>query len=389
MPVNYTRRHDLFLDAGFEDPKQALNLLYEDAEQLGLLNPNKEATLALDESMTRAAQRVDKMLSPPVRKLLDSAPEFLFNRSGDLANLLWLARTIDVSSNDSADANTDDTFHLGAFVFGLAARMWQRGLHRETAAMIRFLVAVDFDYGALYQEPGIAYGFFQSRDPNPLAWKLLHFIDDRESARNPSHNTNRKPLDKIHALELGCGIGNDALGLMSGHRAASYVGCDLSSIALAEHARRAAPLLAEKPELSHTLIEGDFVSTLRKRDDKNLQNINLIYSYSSLHYFSSTELTEIFSLVHDALEPGVGIFAFAIKGKGSIWDGEGTPLYRPDVWINYDGQTRWFPSEKSIATMMDNHGFEMLLHEWHEHWGYSKHGERDLFHYVICTPRAS
>ncbi len=384
MPVNYTRRHDLFLDAGFENPKQALELLYEDAEQLGLLNPKKEATLALDESMDRAAQRADEMLSAPVRKLLDNASEYLFKRNGDLANLLWLARTIDTSSD------TEHPFHLGAFVFGLASRMWQRGLQRETAAMIRFLVAVDFDYGALYQEPGIAYGFFQSRDPNPLAWKLLHFIDDRESTRSP----NRKPLDKIHALELGCGIGNDALGLMSGSRAASYVGCDLSAIALAEHARRAAPLLAEKPELSHSLIEGDFVSTLRQlnnkdSDDKNLKKTNLIYSYSSLHYFSSVELTEIFSLVHDALEPTVGIFAFAIKGAGSIWDGEGTPLYRPDVWINFDGQTRWFPSRESIATMMDNHGFEMLLHEWHEHWGYSKHGERDLFHYVICTPRAS
>ncbi len=385
MPVNYTRRHDLFLDAGFENPDQALKLLYEDAQQLGLLNPNKEATLALDEIMVRAAQRVDKMLSAPVRKLLDSAPELLFNRGGDLANLLWLARTIDSPTDANPDNTSTESFHLGAFVFGLAARMWQRGFHRETAAMIRFLVAVDFDYGALYQEAGIAYGFFQSRDPNPLAWKLLHFIDDREAARHP----NRKPLDKIHALELGCGIGNDALGLMSGSRAASYVGCDLSSIALTEHARRAAPLLAEKPELNHSLIEGDFVSTLRKRDDKTLKQTNLIYSYSSLHYFSSVELTEIFTLVHDALEPGVGIFAFAIKGKGSIWDGEGTPLYRPDVWINFDGQTRWFPSRESIATMMDNHGFEMLLHEWHEHWGYSKHGERDLFHYVICTPRAS
>lgn len=385
MPANYTRRHDLFLDAGFTSSAQALALLYEDAEHLGLISPEKEATLALDESMARAAQRVDTMLSAPVRKLLDAATELLFERGGDLATLLWLARNLDDA------ANPTETLHLGAVVFGLAARMWQRGLKHETAAMIRFLVAVDFDYGALYQEPGIAYGFFQPRDPNPLAWKLLHFIDDRE--KNQSPNATRKPLDQIHALELGCGIGNDALGILSGHRTASYVGCDLSDIALQEHARRAQPILTQKPHLQHTLIQGDFVTTLRQINSpastETLPNTNLIYSYSSLHYFSSAELTEIFSLVHNALEPGLGLFAFAIKGKGSIWDGEGTPLYRPDVWINFDGQSRWFPSRQSIATLIDAHGFEMLLHEWHEHWGYSKHGERDLFHYVICTPRVS
>lgn len=382
MPANYTRRHDLFLDAGFKSSAQALALLYEDAEQLGLLNPEKQATLDLDQSMARAAERVDTLLSEPLRKLLDAAPELLFERGGDLATLLWLAKSLDASPD-----NTEESLHLGAIVFGLAARMWQRGLHRETAAMIRFLVAVDFDYGALYQEPGIAYGFFQSRDPNPLAWKLLHFIDDR--ARYKYKHPEQNPLEELHFLELGCGIGNDALGLMSGNRTASYVGCDLSDIALQEHASRAKPLLAEKPHLQHKLIQGDFVSTLRQSDSETLKNTNIIYSYSSLHYFSSVELTEIFRLVHNALEPGVGLFCFAIKGKGSIWDGEGTPLYRPDVWINYDGQTRWFPSRDSIASMIDAHGFEMLLHEWHEHWGYSKHGERDLFHYVICTPRVS
>ncbi|MBA2661933.1 MAG: class I SAM-dependent methyltransferase [Bradymonadaceae bacterium] len=372
MPANFTRRRDLFLDAGFSDAEQAIALLYEDAEQLGLVGTKQGVALGIEQSMERAAERVDTMLSAPVRHLLDAAPEWIFERGGDLATLLWLARNLDQS----------EKFHLGALVFGLASRMWQRGFRRETAAMIRFLVAVDFDYGALYQEAGIAYGFFQPRDPNPLAWKLLDHVETR------AQNMASDRLEHLHVLELGCGIGNDALGLLSSLRTASYVGCDISRIALDEHLGRVKPLLDERPQLAHSLIEGDFVSALADRKNAMLQRLNLIYSYSSLHYFSSGELAEIFKLVHEVLEAGVGLFCFAIKGKGSIWDGEGTALYRPDVWINYDGQSRWFPSRTSLAAMIDRHGFEILLHEWHEHWGYSEHGKRDLFHYVICSPRA-
>jgi hypothetical protein len=97
----------------------------------------------------------------------------------------------------------------------------------------------------------------------------------------------------------------------------------------------------------------------------------------------------LFDRVRALLRPGDGLFCFAIKGEGSVWDGQGVPLYRPDVWINLDGQSRWFPSKDAVRRMVDGHRFELLVHEWHEHWGYSEVGKADRFHYVICTPRGA
>ena len=30
--------------------------------------------------------------------------------------------------------------------------------------------------------------------------------------------------------------------------------------------------------------------------------------------------------------------------------GAGLPLYRPDVWVNWDGQSRWFPQKRGVCT---------------------------------------
>jgi len=87
--------------------------------------------------------------------------------------------------------------------------------------------------------------------------------------------------------------------------------------------------------------------------------------------------------------PGGGFFAFGIKGQGSVWDGQGLPLYRPDVWVNWDGQSRWFPSREALVRQLDRAGFEVRFHELHDHWGYSELGKRDVFHYVLLTPRAA
>jgi hypothetical protein len=57
------------------------------------------------------------------------------------------------------------------------------------------------------------------------------------------------------------------------------------------------------------------------------------------------------------------------------------------VWINWDGQSRWFPSREALVRQLDRAGFELRFHELHDHWGYSEHGKRDVFHYVLCSPR--
>ena len=179
-------------------------------------------------------------------------------------------------------------------------------------------------------------------------------------------------------LELGAGIGNDALGFLTSPRVASFVGTDLSESGLKTLAERAAD-----PRVR--ILPGDFAQLLKASASHSLETVNLVYSYSSLHYFSSSELSEILSDIHRLLAPSNGHLAFAIKGAGSVWAGQGLPLYRPDVWINHDGQSRWFPGVAALDDLLEKHRFSPKFHEIHDHWGYSERGKRDLFHYVLCA----
>jgi len=357
VPANYTRRHDLFADAGLSDPDAAIMSLLKAADSRGWTKPG----MALAESL-RLVVDFDHQLAPFVQSLLDLGVDWLTLRGGDLATMLWLAHS-----------QAGEDLDLASFVFTFVLKLWESDHQREAAALMRFLVAVDFDYSDLYLEQGIAHAFFEAREPNPLVWKLLQHCKDRHGPA-------------LRILELGCGIGNDAIGFLSGTQTEAYTGVDLSQPALDSHKERFAA--KDRPQAEHRLIQGDFVQSLKDHAGVDPGEVNVIYSYSSLHYFSSDEVKMIFNLVRRLLEPGIGLFCFAIKGKGSAWDGQGVPLYRPDVWINYDGQSRWFPSKSALTKLVDNYGFELRVHQWHEHWGYSELGKCDQFHYVICTPRA-
>jgi hypothetical protein len=164
------------------------------------------------------------------------------------------------------------------------------------------------------------------------------------------------------------------------------VGVDVSADALDAFRARAA---REGPPVAPVLVQGDFLEALERRPGA-AAGANLVYSYSSLHYFSSGELARIYALVRGLLGTagsGGGFFGFGIKGAGSVWEGQGLPLYRPDVWINWDGQSRWFPSREALDRQLDRAGFEVRFHEQHAHWGYSEVGKKDVFHYVLCSPR--
>ena len=58
------------------------------------------------------------------------------------------------------------------------------------------------------------------------------------------------------------------------------------------------------------------------------------------------------------------------------------------MWVNWDGQSRWFPSRDALSRQLDRAGYELFFHELHDHWGYSERGQRDVFHYVLASPRA-
>src|SRR5512133_3581793 len=93
MPANFTRRRDLFLDAGFAAPDAALDALGREVAALGL--PARWGASAPPEGLgaLRAllAPRLARVPAEQLR-LARHVPEFVTARSGDLATALWLAR---------------------------------------------------------------------------------------------------------------------------------------------------------------------------------------------------------------------------------------------------------------------------------------------------------
>ncbi len=399
MPANFTRRRDLFLDAGFADPDGVLERLRREVVALGL--PAEWGTAAPPGGSTALREALARRVSalPPEQlRLARHVPEFVTERSGDLATALWLAR-----------AEHGEALDLPGFLLAILDALAAAGRERDALAYARFMLDLRFDWGRVYGDPRLAYEFTRAREPSPLVWRLL----DELGARGA----------RLRVLELGCGVGNDAFGFLSAPMVDAYCGVDVSEDALRAFEER---WHRERPPVRPSLVRSDFVEAL-SRASPPAAGANLVYSYSSLHYFSSGELARIYALVRRLLlddasaraegQPDeaapvragaqgreaplrtsrrsdraprqeVGFFAFGMKGAGSVWEGQGLPLYRPDVWVNWDGQSRWFPSREALARQVDRAGFEIRFHELYAHWGYSERGKKDVFHYVLCSPRA-
>jgi SAM-dependent methyltransferase len=361
MPANFTRRRDLFLDAGFADPDAALDALGREVAALGL--PAEWGTTAPPGGLgaLRAALAPRLARVPPEQlRLARHVPEFVTARSGDLATALWLAR-----------AEHGDALDLPGFLLAVLDGLAVAGRERDALAFARFMLDLRFGWVRVYQDPHLDYAFTRPREPNPLVWRLLEELGARGA--------------RLRVLELGCGVGNDAFGFLNAPIVEAYTGVDVSADALRAFDER---WRRERPPVRPVLVAGDFAEVLA-RAAPPAPGANLVYSYSSLHYFSSAELARIYALVRALLLESTedGFFAFGIKGAGSVWEGQGLPLYRPDVWINWDGQSRWFPSQEALGRQLDRAGFEVRFHELHAHWGYSEQGKRDVFHYVLCSPR--
>jgi SAM-dependent methyltransferase len=363
MPANFTRRRDLFEDAGFADVDRLLPAITAEIAGLGLSSHSaaewSSPTSEVRGGLAARAGRVDR----DQLRLALLVPEWLAERSGDLATALWLARE-----------EHGEALDVPGFLLAVFDALLRRGRERDALAFARFVLDLGFDWSRVYRDHTLAYEFLRDREPNPLVWQLLDWLGSRDH--------------RLRVLELGCGRGNDAFGFLRSDRVDGYVGIDLAGEAMVAFGRRVA---AESPRVTPSIVHGDFAELLAALPDE-ARAANLVYSYSSLHYFSSGELRRIFAAVNAhlrSLRPAPGFFAFAIKGAGSIWHGQGLPLYRPDVWVNWDGQSRWFPSKAALGRELDLAGFEVRFHELHDHWGYSEEGKRDIFHYVLCSPRAA
>jgi len=357
MSANDARRLELLRDAGFPLPESALSNLREGVATLPL-----PGGIANEVETIRAAiaDRVARLPADQTR-LARLVPELLAERSGDLATALWLAR-----------AQHGETLDLTGFALAVLDAFLATGRETEGLALARFLLDGRFDWQKVYDSGTVPHEFLRPREPNPLIWQLL---DDLA------------PYRPLRVIELGCGIGNDAMAFLESSHVDRYLGIDVVPQAIEGFRRRLEGANGtRRPEL----VCGDFAAHLKDPAVREA-GYNCVYAYSSLHYFASTELKRIFSLVRSLLLASGrnGYFVFGLKGTGSIWDGQGLPLYRPDVWINPDGQSRWFPTKQALAKELDAAGFEIRSHELHNHWGYSEKGKRDTFHYVVCSPRAA
>jgi SAM-dependent methyltransferase len=361
MTANFTRRLDLFRDAGFPHPEAVVAALTAEARALPALSPDGHVTSELRAAL---ASRAGRLESAQLR-LARLVPEWLMERNGDLATALWLARS------EHGDALDLAGFLLAAF----AALLEDPRRERDALAFARFLFDLSYGWERVYVDPALAYEFLREREPNPLVWRVLAALAEQS------------PRQRLRVLELGCGVGNDAFGWLESEKVEGYAGIDLSPEALETFERRVAERDARPRPV---LLRGEFLDVL-ERDPPELAGVSLVYSYSSLHYFNSTELARLLELVRARLAPRGGHhrgwFAFGIKGAGSIWEGQGVPVYRPDVWVNWDGQSRWFPARDALRRLLDRAGFELFIHELVEHWGYSERGKRDVFHHVLCSPR--
>jgi SAM-dependent methyltransferase len=360
VPANFTRRRDLLVDAGIADADGALARLASDVAALGMAGAAEAPSPVAGTLRERLSPRLARV-APAQLRLARRVPEWVTERSGDLATAIWLAH-----------AEHGDALDLPGYLLAVLDALLADGRERDALAYARFMLDLRFDWARVYRDPGIAWEFQRPRDPNPLVWRLLDELGGRGV--------------RPRVLELGCGVGNDAFGLLASPLVDAYVGVDVSAEALEAFRAR---VERERPRVAPELLRGDFLEVL-ERPAAPVAGANVVYSYSSLHYFSSGDLARIYALVSALLRaaaPDAGFFAFGIKGEGSVWEGQGLPLYRPDVWVNWDGQSRWFPSREALDRQLDRAGFEIRFHEQHDHWGYSEAGKRDVFHYVLCSPR--
>src|SRR4051812_38559370 len=100
MPANFTRRRDLFVDAGIAEADAAVAALTQEVSALGL-PADWQADTAQGRTVLREklAHRLAQ-LPPEQRGLAEKVPAWLTEHAGDLTAVLWLGRSLYGASLD-------------------------------------------------------------------------------------------------------------------------------------------------------------------------------------------------------------------------------------------------------------------------------------------------
>jgi ubiquinone/menaquinone biosynthesis C-methylase UbiE len=172
-----------------------------------------------------------------------------------------------------------------------------------------------------------------------IVWDSKHLKGDHNKLRGvPSpFSLIAEPMFKRKStiLELGCGVGRDAIFFSeNGHK---VVATDGSNVVISENKKR----------LNDTGIEFDVLNMLKKFPFSS-STFDTVYSNLSLHYYTYKATPKIIKEVHRVLKTG-GVFAFSCKSKDGHFN-NGTKIDE-NIYVNANNHAIHF-FDKSYVTKL-------------------------------------
>lgn len=173
-------------------------------------------------------------------------------------------------------------------------------------------------------------------------WDKKHAIGKHEKLRETPSPLARlaesKFIRNAAILELGCGVGRDAIYFEAqGHR---VIATDGSSVVIAQNKSRF-------PGLSVTFE----VLDMRDLFPYEPAAFDGVFANLSLHYYSNHETKDILTEIHKVLKPK-GVLAFACKSVSDVHHGQGQEI-QPDIFLNEKGEARHLFSEAYTRKLLD------------------------------------
>ncbi len=199
------------------------------------------------------------------------------------------------------------------------------------------------------------YNYTKIHTPNPLAERLV-----RQKIVSAGKTV----------LELGCGSGRDMISFVSA--GARGIGVDMSITALIKLLQSKKERCICSPLEIHNT---DFSEVL-----ENTFGCDVIYSYSTLHYYTDDDLSRLLRLIHDALKHD-GVFAFAVKSQK---DGFFSAKNDETLQTCADGVRRRFFTEDELFLLLEEARFDVIDHRKTIIKGYDFPGNVSEFHEIIA-----
>ncbi len=215
--------------------------------------------------------------------------------------------------------------------------------------------------GILPPEEGVwhEYKLAREKSPTPFANQVIAYRNGPKG--------NESIISGKNILTFGPGSGRDEAAFVRAK--ANRVSMVEKSPIMLSKLRSTRDNLSWRVKKPFVLPENtsDILTALRKMV-RNGEQVDTIYSHSTLHYFDDKTFKKIVSLVKKCLKPN-GHFAFAIKApNNTIFDGQGIPISIEDqelvdekrsnessvfriykhAWLNADGQIRYFRDARKI-----------------------------------------